>query len=434
MFNLFTSRGCKHLDGHKELTKDKAIKDVVPEYVYIAATDGKGAPLTGLVPVDTTVKVGTLLGTRADFNLPVYSSVAGVVVGKEKLTNMALGRPSDFLKIKVEQSGQRVYLKPLSSTAKEDVVAKIREGGIVGLGGAGFPTYIKYATEDHVDTILINAIECEPYLTTDYVMGIEGIEDAFLAFPALVAATGARQVVIAVKKTKPQLIAAIEKAIANHPEQPYVRLKLVKDVYPMGWEKFLVKAALGRDYEGLPCKCGVIVNNLQTAMTLGALFSRGETVATRVYTVSGEVYEPLNCRAPYGTLVSDLIKAVGGYPAEEVRLMAGGPMTSPPLSNDKVPTLLQTSGVTVLPRASTWSTEPCLRCGACTDHCPAFLQPVEIKIASENRDVDRAAALKADACIECGLCSYVCPSRIEVTAAVSKMKKLVKLKAMQAKK
>lgn len=431
MIHIFTSQGQLHLDGHKELSKDEPIVAVAPEKIYIPAVDNKGLPLTQAVQVGAKVKKGSLLGVRSDFGLPVYSSVSGEVTAIVKLTSMVVGRPVNFFEITtVTGNEEEEKLQPLGDVSKENVVDKLKEGGIVGLGGAGFPSFIKYNTNDAIDTILVNAVECEPYLTTDYVVCEEKIEDAFLAFRPLLKASGADKVVIAVKKDKKKMIDAIEAAIAKNSSLPVVLAK-VKDVYPMGWEKTLIKSALKRTYEGLPSKCGVIVNNLQTMIAIGRLFAYGEVVTSKTFTVSGLVAKPGNYVAPVGTMIKDLVVAAGGYSREKVSLLAGGPMTSRTLLKDDVPTLLATSGVTVL-EPYIRRQEPCLRCGLCTDHCPANLQPVEIKDAAIKGDINRAIALKADACVECGLCSYVCPSKIQVTSQVSKMKLMINLKKPKA--
>ena len=200
----------------------------------------------------------------------------------------------------------------------------------------------------------------------------------------------------------------------------------------MGWEETLIKAALKREYDGLPSKCGVIVNNLQTVMAIGRLFAYGEVITSKVFTVSGKVSKPGNYRAPVGTVIADLIGAAGGYSNTEAIVLAGGPMTSKPLANDSIPTFLQTSGVTVLDRVVR-RTEPCLRCGTCVDHCPANLQPVSINEAAERLDIALAKSFNADACVECGICSYVCPSHIDLTANIAKMKLMIRLKANQKK-
>ena len=430
MIHIFTSKGQLHLDGHKDLSKDEPIQTVQPAKVYVPAVCNKGAPLAGALAVGTKVKKGTLLGVRNDFQLPVYSPVCGEITGLVKLTSLAIGRPVNFFEITVGPDEGEEKLLPLAAHDRESVVAKLKEGGIVGLGGAGFPAYIKYNTKDPIDTVLINAVECEPYLTTDYVEGIARMEDAFLAFPALLEATGAKEIVIATKNNKVALIESMLKSMAKHPElQGRVRVVKVPDAYPMGWEKTLIKAALHRTYDGLPSQAGVIVNNLQTMMAIGRLFAFGEVITSKVFTVSGEVGAPGNYLAPVGTPMIDLIKAAGGYSYETVALLAGGPMTSKAVMNDQTPTLLATSGLTVLNPLRIPAEEPCLRCGACTDHCPANLQPVEIKDADLVGDLERARALKAEACVECGLCAYVCPSHINVTAHVAKMKLMIRLKA-----
>jgi electron transport complex protein RnfC len=434
MLHVLSSKGCLHIPGHKEQTNKAEILDFQPAKVYVSAVDNKAQALDSMVVVGTVVKKGSLLGIRKDFSLPVYSPVSGKVTQLIKKRSPLLNRPVDYIEIENDKSDEREFLEKLKENpTKEDVVNKLKEGGIVGLGGAGFPSFIKYNTKDNIDTILVNAIECEPFLTTDFVTGATAdLTETLATIKLLLDVFKIQRCVIGVKKDKPEMIENISKYIEKFGDVR-ISLAIVKSVYPAGWERALIKMALKREYKMLPSECGIIVNNLQTIIAMGRLFFHGETVSSKLITVSGEVNNPANVRLPYGTLVSDILEAVGGVKVETAVVINGGPMTGSPYMNGDIPTTLQANAITVLkPRKV--NTLPCLRCGECTAHCPANLQPCEINFAAERGDYERAFKLNALSCVECGLCSYVCPSNIEVSQGVAKAKLMVRLKVATNKK
>jgi len=428
MLHVLSSNGCLHIPGHKEQTNRGEILEFQPEKVYVSAVDNKGQPLDSMIEVGSVVKKGSLLGVRKDFSLPVYSPVAGKVVQIVKKRSPLLNRPVNYLEISNDKSDERETLEKLKSNpSKEDIINKLKEGGIVGLGGAGFPSFIKYNTKDKIDTILINAIECEPYLTTDFIIGSRAdLSETLSTIKVFLDAFDIPQCIIGIKRDKPEVIANFSRTLEKFGDDR-IGLKTVKSVYPAGWERALIKMTLKREYDKLPSECGVIVNNLQTVMEIGKLFFHGETMSSRLMTVSGEVNKPANIRLPYGTLVSDILEAAGGVKTDPAVVINGGPMTGSPYMNGDIPTAMQANAITVLKRKKV-NTLPCLRCGECTAHCPANLQPCEINFAIQRGDYERAYKLNALSCVECGLCSYVCPSNIEVSQGVAKAKLMVRLK------
>ncbi|MFA6796073.1 MAG: RnfABCDGE type electron transport complex subunit C [Bacilli bacterium] len=428
MLHVLSSNGCLHIPGCKEQTKTSEIIEFQPSKVYVAAVDNKGQPLDSMVEVGSAVKKGSLLGVRKDFSLPVYSPVSGKVTQIVKKRSPLLNRPVNYLEIENDKLNKKETLKKLKKNpTKEDVVNKLKEGGIVGLGGAGFPSFIKYSTKEKIDTILINAIECEPFLTTDYIIGAkEDLSNMLEAVKILLDVFDIQRCVIGIKKENHEMITNISQEVEKFGDTR-ISLAIVKSVYPAGWERALIKMALKREYKTLPSECGVIVNNLQTVISMGRLFFHGETISTRLITVSGEVNHPANIRLPYGTLVSDILEAVGGVKVDRAVVINGGPMTGKPYMNGDIPTTVQANAITVL-KPKKVNTLPCLRCGECTAHCPANLQPCEINFATARGDYERAYKLNALSCVECGLCSYVCPSNIEVSEGVAKAKLMVRLK------
>lgn len=432
MEHFLSSDCCQHIPGFKGQTEHSQPVDFQPEYVYIPAVDNHGVPLGKMVAAGAEVKVGTALGERQDFCFPVYSPVSGQVVGLVKKKSTVVGRPVDFIQIKNDGKGERVYLEPLKANpTKADVIAKLSEGGIIGLGGAGFPTFIKYNTKTPIDTILINAAECEPFITTDYVMGLTAdLKPMLKAIKILLDTCSIKRCLIVSKQEKQELLDRIQKEVSKFGDKRITTLA-IRSVYPAGYERTMISFALHREYQKLPSECGVIVNNLQTMMAIGALFEKGETVGEKVITVSGAVKKPLNVRVPYGALIKDVIAFCGGYAIDNVVLLNGGPMCSEYLNDDDIPLLEQVDAITVL-KPNTFKEQPCLRCGACTAHCPVNIQPCEINFAAKRGDFERCYDLSIMDCVSCGLCSYVCPSHIDVSAGVKQAKLMVSLKVPRA--
>lgn len=431
-FHFLGTSSMTKIDGHKHPQAEMPIIQYHPDKVYIQTCDNRGNKLQNRLEVGAEVKVGTVLGIREDFGLPVYSSVSGKIVAFENKMSTAIGRPVEHFVIENDKTYSKEKLSPLEKNyTKESVVNKIKEGAIVGLGGAGFPTFIKYNTRSDVviDTILVNAIECEPYLTTDYLEGSRAMEDMFYALPILLDITKANKVIVAIKENKKLLIDAFDETLVKHPElSGKVERYLTKDRYPMGFERTLIKTVLNRTYNILPSECKVIENNLQTLEAVGRLFRDGEIISKRLLTIAGEgVAKPMNVEVPVGTIVRDIITANGGYAFEEIKIINGGPMCGRTVLTDDFPVLTQAGGYTIL-RKYDIRTEACWKCGKCVDHCPMGLQPVQIQMAIARNDFERCHDLEAEKCVECGLCSFVCPSHIDVTANVSKAKTMARIK------
>lgn len=434
MIHIFESDCRGKVPGHKEQTDKSDIVLYQPKVVYVPATDNKGAQLIKALPAGEKVKIGSLLGIRPDFNLPVYSPVSGTIKAIVKKKNSILGRPADFFEIENDGSDDQVFMKPLVANPNaEEVVEKIRESGLVGLGGAGFPTYIKYKTDAKIDTLIVNAAECEPYLTTDFVMGTRTeLSEFFKTINVLLQAFHIKNCIIGVKADKEELITSLTNGIKAS-ENEHITLKKLKPRYPAGYERNLVYECTKRKYDVLPCEVGVIVNNIQTLIELGHFFFQGAVVSKRLITVSGMVNNPSNILTPFGLTADDALNAAGGSKLEEGVVINGGPMCGEAISKGDVPLLVTCGGITVLPLKK-FREEPCLRCGECTANCPCNLQPCEINYAAKHDDYDRVYDLDVLRCVQCGLCSYVCPSHIDVAAGVKQAKSLVVFKCARARK
>ena len=423
-FHLFKSDRCLKIDGHKEETINKPLVTFEPDFVYIRAVDRGLNPLQGLPSVGDKVKRGTLLGKDERDSFPSYSPVSGEVASHENVF-LADGHSYDCLKIKNDKEGTwetQTKFKSAEEATKEEILAHIKDSGIIGFGGAGFPTYRKYQLKADADCLIINAVECEPYLTSDYLLGISNMEKVFKIIPYLLKLSGAKKVYFAVKKDRPLLIEEAEATAASHPDIPF-EVKALPDRYPMGYERNIVREIVHKEYDMLPIEAGAIVNNLSTYIGLGEYFSEGKVPVIKSITVSGEVNDPKTVLTPYGVLSDDLINFCGGAKNEKYKVICGGPMCGNAMDSSFA-LLLQGNGLVVMDNIQTLG-DPCWHCGECCSQCPMDLQPVQIQMALVSNDIERMIALDADKCVGCGLCSYVCPSRIDVTQNVLKAKALV---------
>ncbi len=429
--NLFSTNRMKHIDGHKHPSQDVEVKRLSPAkvpVVYFPLVNPKGQPLKVLVQVGDHVQVGDTIALREDMYVPIFSSVSGEVLENVEKFHPLTGRKVAHLAIQNDgKYNKGKGLKTLNLEAsREDIVSAIKEAGIVGLGGAGFPTFIKYNNVKGIDTLLINGVECEPFLTTDFVVMAQESKRLLDGVTLLMKASDAPRAIIAIKKGKKLVAEAINQHLGNYPN---VTLKEVPDAYPMGWERTLIWKVLGREYDMLPSECHVVVNNAQTSIAIARALLEGQPVVERVMTVAGDVVKnPSNIIVPIGTPVETILGEFAIDDSQPIHLLAGGPMTSNAITNSDFVTLPQMGGFTLL-KPVKYNEVACLRCGACTSHCPASLQPIEIKKAVDGRDVVRLEKLNAMKCIECGLCSYVCPSKIELTEFMKKAKTILRAEA-----
>lgn len=427
---LFSTIGRRKIAAHK---KESLVLDPVElaiekvTHVYFPLVAGNGAPYDPLVKAGDEVKVGTKIALRDQFCVPLFSSVSGEVVGLEKRYNAVSGRACDHLVIKNDfkmSKAESLSLVGLDAS-KEEIVAGIKEAGIVGLGGAAFPTWVKYNNIENIHTVVINAVECEPYLTTDFISAMENASKIVGGARYLQKAAGAPKVIIAIKVHKD---AARDALISAASEFSDIEVVEVPDRYPMGWEATLIYQLFKKRYDKLPAEVGVIVNNSTTAMGVYDALVYGEPVTKRLITISGTaVKNARNIYVPVGTLAEVVLAEFEIEAEKEINLLAGGPMTSNSQPNASFALQAAHGGLTVLERVK-FRSIPCLRCGACTANCPVGLQPVEIMKAFEGRNMVRLDKLETLKCVDCGLCSYVCPSKIEVSDFVKKAKVLLRVK------
>lgn len=409
-----TFRGGVHPPGRKEATAGRAIEPMaVPSTLVLPMSQHLGAPCKPLVAKGDRVKRGQVIGdVEAMISAPVHSPVDGEVTAVGKVLTPG-GLRVEAVTIKPDAEQDLSKWEPVS--AADDATASIvRAAGIVGLGGAAFPSAVKLVPPKNmpISAAVLNGCECEPYLTCDNRLMVEQPERVVAGARLIAAAVGAPRTVIGVEDNKPDAVEALRTAGGAD-----VEVLALKTRYPQGAEKQLIWATLGRAVPKgqLPAAAGALVHNVGTAVAIADAVESRKPLMERVVTVSGRVNKPGNYRVLLGTLVSDLIEAAGGFSGPVARVIAGGPMTGPALGSLDVPVVKGTSGIVALgPEEAAPAIDgdqPCIRCGRCVEACPMALHPFAIaNYAGVGADhmTERFFALD---CIECGCCSYVCPTR-----------------------
>jgi len=405
----------------KELTAAVPIRRLpYPAELVLPLRQHAGTPARPVVRAGDRVERGDKIGEADGFmSTPVHASAAGTVqdIG---LWPHPDGSYAPAVRIAVDRyspQAPRPRLVPeWTRLEPKALIAAIREAGVVGLGGAAFPTHVKLSPPKDVtiDTVLINGCECEPYLTADHRTMVEYPERVHLGVRIMMRCLGVRRAVIGIERNKPDAIEAIR---ATLPDDLDVTMQALEVKYPQGAEKMLIKAVLDREVPSgkLPMHVGVIVQNVASAATIAEVFETGLPLIERIVTVTGRgVRRPGNLIVPVGTRVGDLIDACGGLTPDAREIIFGGPMMGTAQATLDIPLLKSTTGVVVLSAAETrpHETYPCIRCGRCLEACPVFLNPQLLgQLALKDRYADMAAARLAD-CMLCGCCGYACPSNI----------------------
>jgi electron transport complex protein RnfC len=432
---LATFRGGIHPPDRKELSKDKAISDVKPpKKVVIPLSQHIGAPCKLSVVIGQEVKKGEVIGTPDGFvSVPVHASVSGKVVS---INDFPLPTGKMATSVVIENDGREEwtslkdepeYLK-LSS---EELKGKVKDAGIVGMGGAAFPAHVKLSPpkEKPVDVVILNGAECEPYLTADYRLMLERPGDVVEGLKILMKIVNVSKGIIGIENNKPDAVKKMEQAASG---EPGIKVCALEVKYPQGAEKMLIKAAAGREVpaRGLPMDVGVVVQNIGTAIAVYEAARYGKPLIERVVTVTGEgIREPKNLTVKIGALVSDLIAECGGFKTEAAKIVSGGPMMGFSIYSLDVPVTKGTSGILVLPEEGVVHAEdfgPCIRCGRCIDICPMNLMPSMLSVLSERGFYEAAKEYDLFDCFECGSCAYVCPSKRPIVQLVRLAKSQVK--------
>lgn len=419
-----TFRHGVHPPELKELTEEKSIRRMpFPDEVVLPLSQHTGKPAKLIVREGDVVERGDTLATADGFvSSPVHASASGTVAAIELWPHPS-GDFQPAVRIAVSQYSAQVprprIVPHWYDLSPGQIVKAVQDAGVVGLGGAAFPTHVKLSPPKDVaiDTIIINGCECEPYLTTDHHIMAEYPQRVHLGVRIMMKALGVTRAMIGIEKNKPDAIEAIRKTL---PDDLDVTVHPVTVKYPQGAEKMLIEALLGRVVPSgkLPMHVGVVVQNVGSAATIAEVFDSGLPLVERIVTVTGRgVKRPSNLNVPVGTKVKDLLEACGGLTQDAQEIVFGGPMMGVPQASLDVPILKGTTGVVVLSKDETREREsyPCIRCGHCLDACPVFLNPQLLgQLAMAGRFAETEPHHIWD-CMLCGCCSYVCPSNIPLS-------------------
>ncbi|MDD2955898.1 MAG: electron transport complex subunit RsxC [Oscillospiraceae bacterium] len=401
---------------HKNTEDCKTVTMPVPAKVSLPMLQHMGAPCVPLVKVNDTVNVGQLIGSSDKFmSAPIHSSVSGRVAAIEEYINPLGVRTQSVI---IETDGLQTVdpsVQPPVVGNKEEFLAAVKASGLIGLGGAGFPTFIKLnpAKPEEVDTLVINGAECEPYITTDYREFMENGEEVLEGIAAVVKYLELKYVKIGIEDNKPEAIAKMKELTAGRDGYEVVSLK---SSYPQGAEKVLIYETTGRTVkEGqLPADAGAIVMNVSSVGFLARYLKTGMPLVTKRITVDGSaVAKPQNVVVPVGAMISDVMEFCGGYQKEPKLILMGGPMTGIAVYDDAFPVIKNNNAILAFDEdfVNEEPESPCIRCGRCVQACPFDLMPAALEKAYHAKDVDALKALKVNLCMECGSCSYVCPAK-----------------------
>ena len=429
-----TFRGGIHPYEGKELSKDHPIEKYLPkgDLVY-PLSQHIGAPSVPCVKKGDTVLAGQKIADAGGFvSVPLHASVSGTVKGIEKRLN-ATGSMVDCIIIENDQQYQEIEFQEarLEDLTKEEILNRIKEGGVVGMGGAGFPTHVKLAPKDpsKIEYILVNGAECEPYITSDYRRMIEEPEKVVKGLQVILTLFDSAKGYICIEDNKPDCIAKMKELVKDIDR---IEVKEMMTKYPQGGERTLIYAATGREINStmLPADVGCVVDNVETVISVYKAVILGRPVNSRVVTVTGDgIKEPKNLLVLAGTDMSELVDAAGGLKAKIAKAISGGPMMGFALYDLHVPCTKTTSAFLFLEHDAVSEAQEiqtaCINCGRCVSVCPGHVLPARLAKLAERGDMAGFEALYGMECCECGCCSYICPAKRPLTQSIKSMRKMV---------
>ena len=429
-----TFRGGIHPYEGKELSKDHPIEKYLPkgDLVY-PLSQHIGAPSVPCVKKGDTVLAGQKIADAGGFvSVPLHASVSGTVKGIEKRLN-ATGSMVDCIVIENDQQYQETEFQEarLEDLTKEEILNRIKEGGVVGMGGAGFPTHVKLAPKDpsKIEYIRVNGAECEPYITSDYRRMIEEPEKVVKGLQVILTLFDSAKGYICIEDNKPDCIAKMKELVKDIDR---IEVKEMMTKYPQGGERTLIYAATGREINStmLPADVGCVVDNVETVISVYKAVILGRPVNSRVVTVTGDgIKEPKNLLVLAGTDMSELVDAAGGLKAKIAKAISGGPMMGFALYDLHVPCTKTTSAFLFLEHDAVSEAQEiqtaCINCGRCVSVCPGHVLPARLAKLAERGDMAGFEALDGMECCECGCCSYICPAKRPLTQSIKSMRKMV---------
>lgn len=419
--NTFTIGGV-HPEPNK-LTADKKIETLaLPKQAVFPLSQHIGAPAVPCVQKGDTVRVGTKIAEPGGFmSASIHSSVSGKVARIDTIVDASgLRKPAIFIDVEGDEwepsidNSDKLVLQ--SNLSREEIIERIKKGGVVGLGGACFPTHVKLSPPKDcvIDTLIINAVECEPYLTADHRLMLEHPDEIIVGVKIIQKVLGIDRAVIGIEANKPDAIELMQSKMSMVSGIEVMPLKMK---YPQGGEKQLIEAVTGRQVPpppALPANVGCVVQNVGTVFAIYEAVLKNKPLIERIVTVTGKnVKNPCNLKVRLGTPVSQLLEYAGGMPDDTGKLISGGPMMGRPLMDDTAPVVKGTSGILLIPEADAARREErnCIRCAKCVKACPMGLEPYLLATASEQSDWETAEENWIMSCIECGCCQSTCPSR-----------------------
>ncbi len=415
-------RGGMHLPHYKNTAETESVIMPTPEKVYIPLSQHIGAPCTPIVKKGDYVYVGTLIAQSEAFvSAPIHSSVSGTVA---EIKDIPLNSGLLSKCIVIESDGKMEpdpEIRPMKIQNAADIVEASKACGLVGLGGAGFPTHVKLALpkETKIDTLIINAAECEPYITADYRECMENFNDVVEGVYLIKKHLDIEKVVICVENNKPRAIEKLYVVASDHRDSnDTVKLMKLPASYPQGAEKVIIYSATGRKLPAgkLPSDVGCVVMNVTSIAALYRFVSTGMPLVNKRITVDGTaVSEPKNLIVPIGTPIKDVLDFVGGIDENADRIIMGGPMMGNPVACDSAVIEKRTNAILVMKEEKPAIETACIRCGRCASACPMKLYPAMVETTLNNGNNEGLEKLNINYCMECGCCSYVCPAKRPLT-------------------
>ena len=429
---LKTFKGGVHPMDGKDLSKSKPIKELLPEgELVFPLSQHIGAPATPIVAVGDAVLKGQKIAEAGGFvSSPIYSSVSGTVKAIEPrrvtvgdmVNSIIIESDGEFHEVAYEET------EDVTKLSNEEIIGKIKEAGVVGMGGAGFPTHVKLSPKepDKIEYIIANCAECEPYLTSDYRRMIEEPEKLVEGMKIILQLFPNAKGIFGVEDNKPDCIEKLQALVAGDSRMEVCPLQTK---YPQGGERQLIYATTGRAINSamLPADAGCVVDNVATLVSIYQAVAEGKPSMERVVTVSGDaVNEPGNFRVPFGMNQAELVDAAGGFKTEPEKLISGGPMMGFAMFSLDVPVTKTSSSILGFTKDEVAKFEPtaCINCGRCVDACPSRLIPSRLADYAEHHDEETFTKHNGLECMECGSCSFVCPAKRQLKQAIGSMRKI----------
>lgn len=414
------SKGGVHPPENKLTAANPIISLPIPAKVFVPVHMNLGAPAKLLVEKGETLKTGQLIAKGEAFiSANVHSPVTGKILKIEEVTDHSGYRK---MNVQIETSADEwdesidttSEVNKICDLSPEQIISKINEMGVVGLGGATFPTHVKLMVPQgkNAEILIINGVECEPYLTADHRLMLEKGDEIMVGISILMKGLGVNKAVIGIENNKPDAIDHMEKLAKNFQGISVAALKVK---YPQGAEKQLIKAVTGREVPSLklPIEVGCVVNNVGTAFAVYEAVQKNKPLIERVVTVTGKTLaKPSNLLVRIGTPVGELIEFCGGLPSDTGKIISGGPMMGKALNNENIPVVKGTSGILVLKKEKSRrrATENCIRCAKCVGVCPMGLEPYLLERLVNANEIETATSNSILDCMECGSCQFICPS------------------------